>query len=57
LPILAGYLRNDFEELEERIVLVLDDYHLVNNPVVHELLNYVLRHPPERLQNQGRSLS
>ena len=50
LPILAGYLSNDFDELEELLVLVLDDYHRVTDPAVHELLNHLLKHPPAGLQ-------
>jgi LuxR family maltose regulon positive regulatory protein len=50
LSILAGYLSNDFDQLEEPLVLVLDDYHRINEPVVHELVNQLLKHPPTRLQ-------
>jgi LuxR family maltose regulon positive regulatory protein len=50
LPVLAGSLINDFEELDEPIVLVLDDYHRINEPVVHELVNQLLMHPSARLQ-------
>ncbi len=50
LPILAGFLNNDFDELEKPLVLVLDDYHRIEEPAVHELVNHLLKHPPSRLQ-------
>jgi LuxR family maltose regulon positive regulatory protein len=50
LPVLAGCLSNDFDDLEEPLVLVLDDYHRVNDPVVHDLVNFLLKHPIARLQ-------
>jgi ATP/maltotriose-dependent transcriptional regulator MalT len=33
----------------EQLYLVLDDYHLVRNPKVHQLLNYLLDHLPQQL--------
>ena len=50
LPVLAGCLNNDLDELEESLVLVLDDYHHISEPAIHELLNYLLKHPPGSLQ-------
>jgi LuxR family maltose regulon positive regulatory protein len=50
LPVLAGYLSNDLEDLEESLVLVLDDYHRISEPAVHELLNHLLKHSPGSLQ-------
>ncbi|MCC7163688.1 MAG: hypothetical protein IT331_14430 [Anaerolineae bacterium] len=49
-------LVNELDELgaqgqakKEHLVLVLDDYHLVNNDAVNSLLSAILRHPPQRL--------
>jgi LuxR family maltose regulon positive regulatory protein len=50
LPLLAGCLSNDFDDLEESLVLVLDDYHRINEPAVHELVNPLLLHPTPQLQ-------
>jgi LuxR family maltose regulon positive regulatory protein len=50
LPVLAGCLSNDLAALEESLVLVLDDYNQVNQPGVHELINYLLKYPPDPLQ-------
>jgi LuxR family transcriptional regulator, maltose regulon positive regulatory protein len=32
-----------------RLILVLDDYHLVSEPAVHSLLSELLRHPPRTI--------
>ena len=50
LPVLAGCLSNDFDDIEEFLVLVLDDYHRINESAVHELVNPLLLHPTPRLQ-------
>jgi ATP/maltotriose-dependent transcriptional regulator MalT len=50
LPVLAGSLSNDFDDFEQSLVLVLDDYHLIKAPAVHELLNHLLLHPPHHLR-------
>lgn len=47
--ILAASLANDLVALPADFVLVLDDYHVIANPQVHELLERLLDHPPARL--------
>ncbi|WP_419194247.1 LuxR C-terminal-related transcriptional regulator [Novipirellula herctigrandis] len=49
LGVLAETLSNDLDAIEEPFVLVLDDYHLVAEPAVHELLEDLLRYPPRSL--------
>ncbi len=46
LPVLAGHLGNDLDEIEESFVLVLDDYQCIREKSIHELLNHLLQHPP-----------
>jgi LuxR family maltose regulon positive regulatory protein len=54
IQVLAGLLSNDLDSLRDhpalaggrRFVLVLDDYHLISDQAVNELLSEVLRHPP-----------
>lgn len=46
LPILV----NDLDALCHHVVLVLDDYHVVANPVVHEQLTYLLERMPSTLR-------
>lgn len=42
-------LINDLEATGKEIVLVLDDYHLINSPVLHEALIFLLEHCPGTL--------
>lgn len=45
--IVAGLI-NEIASLQEQIVLVLDDYHAIENPAVHEAVAYLLdRLPPQ----------
>ena len=36
--------------LEERAILVLEDYHLINNSEIDNAVTYLLDHAPSRLQ-------
>ncbi len=47
--VLGKLLSNDLERVSKPFVLVLDDYHLITNPDIHDLLDGVLRHPPKSL--------
>ncbi len=42
-------LINELSGVREEFVLVLDDYHLVENPAVHEALSFLLDHLPPTL--------
>ena len=42
---LAGMFCNEFDKLDEEIVLVLDDYGLINKEEVHQFLSELLHHP------------
>lgn len=46
---LAAYLGNDLEELEQRMILVLDDYYHIRSEAIHTLLDTLLQHPPQQL--------
>ena len=43
-------LLNTLNELEERFVVVLDDYHHLRDPAIHQLICGLLEHPPRSLQ-------
>jgi LuxR family transcriptional regulator, maltose regulon positive regulatory protein len=45
-PVVLGTVINRLAEREERLVLALDDYHLIENPAIHEVLTYLLDHQP-----------
>jgi LuxR family maltose regulon positive regulatory protein len=46
LPILARSLINELDQLDPPFVLALDDYHLIHEAAIHELLDALLAHPP-----------
>ncbi len=45
--LIATTLIHDLDQLEDLFVLVLDDYHLIREEKIHELINCILRYPPE----------
>lgn len=47
---IAGMLVNEMVRLKEEFVIVLDDYHKITNPEIHELINEVIKYPPEKLK-------
>lgn len=47
--VLANALANDLERLCEPFILALDDYHCIEDPQIHELLNRLLEYPPRSL--------
>jgi LuxR family maltose regulon positive regulatory protein len=46
---LAGTLINDIDRIEQSFILALDDIHLIEDESVLELLNQLLRHPPQSM--------
>jgi LuxR family maltose regulon positive regulatory protein len=46
---IAHSLINELNQIEEHFILVLDDYHLIENQTIHDLLNEILAHPPRNL--------
>lgn len=42
-------LLSQLEGLQNRFALVLDDYHVINNPIVHEAVTFLLDHLPRQL--------
>ena len=47
---LAALLANDLDALSTEIILVLDDYHLISDLEVHELIGTLLHYPPAPVQ-------
>jgi len=47
-PLLTGLL-NEVHALGDDLVLVLDDYHVLESPAVHQAVQFVLDHLPPRL--------
>ncbi|MDJ0957426.1 MAG: LuxR C-terminal-related transcriptional regulator [Arenicellales bacterium] len=49
LPVIAAHLSNDLDELDERVVLALDDYHRIQDPDIHLIIDCLLEHPSQHL--------
>ena len=49
LPMLAANLVNELEQIQHNFVLVLDNYHHIQDQTVNGLLAELLDHPPRRL--------
>jgi len=47
--LLAANLINELESIQERFIVVLDDYHVIREPSIHDFLDELLRHPPRSL--------
>ena len=47
VSVIASSLINELDELERDFILVLDDYHLIREQSIHELLNLLLQYPPQ----------
>jgi LuxR family maltose regulon positive regulatory protein len=46
----ATLLLNDLAALEESLLLVLDDYHLIQNPLIHGAMTFLVEHLPPALR-------
>lgn len=46
VTVIANSLINELDELDRDFILVLDDYHLIREQSIHELLNLLLQYPP-----------
>jgi LuxR family maltose regulon positive regulatory protein len=42
-------LINDLSGKSQPLILVLDDYHFIQNPMIHKLVSYLLEHQPAHL--------
>jgi LuxR family maltose regulon positive regulatory protein len=49
LDVLTRSLINELDQIEQPFILVLDDYHAVQNMDVHHLLTELFRYPPRAL--------
>ena len=49
--VLAGYLLNELEAIDQPLVIALDDYHrIASSSPVHDLIDRLLEHPPRSLR-------
>ena len=49
IPILARHVLNDLHKIAEPVILVLDDYHFIQEILVHDLPTEILAHPPQAM--------
>jgi LuxR family maltose regulon positive regulatory protein len=47
--LLLGSLINDITTVSNPIVLILDDYHQINNPNIHQMLNFIMEYQPSQI--------
>ncbi len=50
LHAIAPLLINHLKQTERSVVLALDDYHLITDPVVHRSVEYLIEHAPQGFQ-------
>ncbi|MGB5173083.1 MAG: hypothetical protein WBN69_16765, partial [Eudoraea sp.] len=50
LNVLSDSLINGLDEIDKEFVLVLDDYHLIRNNQINELINKLLQFPAQHMQ-------
>jgi LuxR family maltose regulon positive regulatory protein len=50
VDVVLPLLLNDLAGLDRELVLVVDDYHLITNPQVHESLAYLIERSPDAFQ-------
>jgi len=49
LPVLTGRLINELDKIDQAFILTIDDYHVVQDKAIHELLEEILKHPPHAM--------
>jgi LuxR family maltose regulon positive regulatory protein len=49
MDMLLGSLINDVASLSSPIILTIDDYHLIHNPAIHQMLNFLVEHQPSQM--------
>jgi LuxR family maltose regulon positive regulatory protein len=49
ISVILGSLINDLVALPHNLILILDDYHQIDSPAAHSVINFILDHLPENL--------
>ena len=44
------YLLNEIDAIDRRFILVLDDYHLIETPQIHEAISFMLENEPPQMR-------
>ena len=46
---MIGNLINELDAIDEEFILVLDDYYLIQDNAVHNIVNTLLKYPPQNM--------
>ena len=46
---MTSILINELDQIKQSFILTLDDYHVIQNKAIHELLEEILKHPPRAM--------
>ena len=49
LSILTGILINELDQIKQTFIITLDDYHVIHNHEIHDILIAILKHPPQSM--------
>ena len=49
VSVITNLLINELDEIDKEFVLVLDDYHLIKEKKIHDLIDGLLQYPPENM--------
>jgi LuxR family maltose regulon positive regulatory protein len=49
VSLIAQNLINELDQIQEDFIVILDDYHLIHDNNIHQLIDEVLKYPPEHL--------
>ncbi len=49
ITVLQAYLVNELDELPQKLIIILDDYHLIRSPEIHDFLTHLVNHLPVNL--------
>ncbi len=49
IQVIAHTLVNELDSIEEEFIVVLDDYHVIEENLIHSIINGLLQYPPENM--------
>lgn len=47
MEVIAGLLVKELSVFQQPMILILDDYHVIQNPAIHQLVHLLIAHTPE----------
>jgi len=46
---ITNLLINELDNLNKQLIIILDDYHKINNSEIHDIINTIIKYPPAKL--------